>query len=380
MARNLPKNASGGYRVTTPDFNAMTNLVESVLEGNHVARGKFIEAISSSDSAAYVLADVASAQIQANYDKLPSVADKFATYRRSDSLRNIRFYDLVGDYSKLQHAGNEKGLPVGILPVVPELTQFPEIALTHSDKAFEQNKRGAALSVSWEAWREDPFGILQDLPNQLATIVPETEDWYTTEALLNGLTAYSNIRGGTSASGSTIPANPALTLDSVAKAMDEVRHREVDGNRVQVSRWVLIVSPELVNQANYLKNLVSLERSVGLDTFGVSNFNPLGGLEVVENIFVPSGFWALVPAPNGGSRRIAVARFGLAGFEQPELRVENAAGYYHPGGGQVSWQNGSFLNDSLSFRLKTVGAAGLVSEEGIAWSTSTETAATKPRP
>lgn len=378
MSRKLSKNVSG-YRVTDSDFNAMSRMVDRVMEGNQIARGQFVEAISTSDSAAYVLASVATAQIQDNYDAAPSTADKYATYKVHDSFNNIRFYDLVGDYDKLQHAGNETGLPSGILPVVPELTVYPEIALTTAEKAFKQGKRGARLTISWEAWKEDPYGILRDLPEQMAALVPETEDWYTTEALLNGVTAYSNLTGGTGVNGATVAPDAALSLDSIAMAMDEVRSRVIGGRKVQVNKFVLVVSPELENQANYLKGLVSLERTVGQDTFGVSNFNPLGGLEIVPNPDVPTGFWALIPAPNGGSRRIAVARFGLAGHEQPELRVENATGSYVAGGGAVNWSEGSFVNDSLAFRLRHVGGAGLVTEEGIVWSTSTGEAKSKPR-
>lgn len=379
MARNLPKNARRGYGVSEADFNAMANLIEETLSGNGIAKAKFVEAISTSDSAAYVLADVATSQIQANYDQFESTADKFATYRRSDSFRGIKFHDLVGDFSKLEHAGNEANFKGGILPVIPELSVYPEIALETAEKAYEQSKRGARVTISWEAWREDPYGILQDLPNQLASIVPETEDWYTTEALLNGVTAYSNVKGGTAPDGTTIAPNAPLSLEAVSLAMDEVKSREVAGRRVQVSRWVLMVSPELVNQAKFLANLVSRDYTVGANTYGVSNFNPMSGIEIVENVNVPSGFWALVPAPNGGSRRIAVARFGLAGHEQPELRVENATGTYKAGGGAVAWSEGSFVNDSLAFRLRHVGGAGLVSEEGIVWSTSTGTAAVTPR-
>lgn len=379
MARNLPKNVRSGSVITTSDYNAMVDLIEGTLSGDRITKAKFEEAISTSDSAAYVLADVATSQIQAKYALKDGIADKFATYRRADSFRNIRFHDLIGDVEKLEHAGNEANFKGGVLPVVPELTPYPEIALTLAEKAYEQKKRGARVSISWEAWKEDSFGILQDLPEQLSSLVPETEDWYTTEAVLSGVTGYSNAKGGVTAAGATVAPNAPLSLDSVSLAMDEVRSRKVGGRRVQVNRWILMVSPELVNQANYLKSLVSLERTVGNDSFGVSNFNPLAGLEVVENPFVPSGFWALIPAPNGGSSRIAVARFGLAGHEQPELRVENATGNYVPGGGAVGWQNGSFVNDALAFRLRHVGGAGLVSEEGIVWSTSTGTAAVSPR-
>jgi hypothetical protein len=379
MARNISPNARKGYGVTPSDLTAMTRLVEGVIEGNAVAKGQFVEAISTSDSAAYVLADVVTAQLQTNYEAKPSIADKFATYTKRDSFRNIRFYDVVGDYTKLQHAGNEAGLPAGVLPVVPELNPYPEISLSTSEKAFSQKKRGARVSISWEAWREDPFGILHDLPGQLATLVPDTEDWYTTDALLGGLTSYSALTGGTNPDGTVVPANSSLTLAAISRAIDEVKSRKINGENVQVNRFVLMVSPELSGTVDFLKGLQWKERTSGTDTFGVSTFNPLSNIEVIENPYVPTGFWALVPAPNGGSRRIAVARFGLAGHEAPELRVENAAGFYHPGGGQVNWQNGSFINDSLAFRLRHVGGAGLVTEEAIVWSTSTGSAVSTPR-
>ena len=363
----VPKNT---FRVPEAKVRKMKTMVERTLDGDRVEAVKLAEVISTSD-APLALAQVINATILPQYDARPGIWSKFATKRVATSFRNISFYELVGDFQKLQHAGNEANLPAGVLPVVPELSPYPEVSILATETAIQQNKRGARFAYSWEAHKEDPIGFLSDFPNQLVNLAVDTEDWTATVGGLEQVTAYSQFGGGVAPDGTAVPANAALGLDAVALAMSQVRSREVGGRRVQVPSFTLVIPPALELRALYLKNLIGLSVTDGNNTYDVGNFNPLGNLEIVVNPFLSSdSAWYLVPTP-GTASRIAVAQVFLAGEEAPDLRVENLAGGYFPGGGDVSWENGSFDNDSMQFRLRTVGGSGLVSEEGIIWSDGT---------
>lgn len=361
------------YGIKRERLNYVKGLVEKMLEGGPgalIAENKFIsEALTTSDLP-LALAHVINANIWAQYEPRAGVAAQFSSVRPVKSFRNITYYELLPDFTKLQHAGNEETIPAGILPVVPELTPYPEVAIKETTpEMLKQNKRGARFAFSWEALKEDAIGYLQDMPKQLVTLVTDTVDWVTTSALVDGVTGYSQFKGGVAPDGTVITANAPLTasintIAMISLAMDEVRKREVNGRKIQVGRWVLVGSPELENTFNYLKTLTGLIRTEGNTEYNVTGPNLLANLTFVPDPYVATGSWYLVPVE---APRVAVTRLTLIGAELPELRVKADGGDYL-GGGAVPWQEGSFDNDSIQFRLRVVNGAGLITEEGIVWS------------
>ena len=65
--------------------------------------------------------------------------------------------------------------------------------------------------------------------------------------------------------------------------------------------------------------------------------------------------WFLLPAP--GSENPALVKASLRGYENPDIRQKNDTGVA-VGGGQLSPDEGSFLDDTISYRGRhVVGAA-----------------------
>lgn len=369
MANKIPN----PYGVPKHKIEAAKALVEKALDGDRVAATQLSEAVSTSD-APLALAVVINANLLPQYEARPAFWNRIATRRTVSSFRNVRFVDIVGAFDKLENAGSQPG---GILPVVPELAPYPEVGIVSTETAINNRKRGAAFSLSWEEYRDDPIGFFADFPNQLAKLATDTEDWAVTDALVSGVTSFSQIDAGTAFDGTAVPANAPLTFESLSLALSQVARRKINGRFVQVSRFVLVVPPTLELLAQFIVNRTDIRINPGVTdgaSYGVGNFNPLGNIEVVVDQWLTSDTaWYVVPAP-GATARIALVQTFLSGEEAPELRVEGLAGGYYAGGGQVPFGEGNFKNDSISFRLRTVGGSGLVSEEGIVWSAGTGTA------
>lgn len=340
------------FNIPTGKIKLAAQMVERVLDGDRVAAAQFSESMSTSDFP-LAFSQVVNLNLLPQYQAAAPVWNQFATRRTVSDFNNVRFLDIVGNYENLAHAGTQ---PAGTLPIVPELSPFPYVSLTSSETSIAIAKRGLKLGYSWEEAKQDVYGFLSDFVPTLSQIAVDTEDAVATQALTDGLTAFSQVAG-----------NPVLTLDSLETAIQSVRLRRINGRPVRSNSFVLMVPPALEFTARNIVNITQIERTIGNDTFLVNN--TVQGVTVVVNEWLDTDTeWYVLPAP-GATVRPSVIQAFLAGYETPELRVSGLQGGYYPGGQDVPWSEGSFDNDSIDFRLKTVGGAGLVSEEAIAWST-----------
>jgi len=359
-ARKVPNKVKNPYGVPQHKIEAMTRMVEDVLEGKNIDR--FVETISTSD-APLALAQVININVLPQYAATQPIWSQFSSRRVVRDFQNVKFIDIVGNFEKLQNAGDQ---PVGVLPVIPELAPYPYVSITSTEVEANVNKRGAKFGFSWEEYKNDPVGFLADFPRQLAELAVNTEDWVTTDTLVNGVTAASQFDPGTGVS------DPALSYDAVQQASQQVAYRQVGGRYVRVNRFILMVPPALELTAQYIVNRTNITITEGDVQFGVGSFNPLGNISVVVNPWLESATeWYMLPDPSAAGRP-AIATMFQAGEEAPTLLVNGLQGGFYPSGAQAPWSVGSFDNDSIDFKLRTVGGAGLITEEAIVWSDGTD--------
>lgn len=343
----------------------MARMVEKVLDGDRIARAQFVESISTSD-APLALVQVFNYSLNNQYAELPRIADEFSTTVTVGDFRNVRFIDILPDFSGLAQTGTQ---PAYTLPVIPELSQYPYVSITSSETFIKANKIGAKFGYSWEEQKEDPIGFLADFPNQIAIAARNTVDYTVTAAFTGAVTSASQLTAGTSPidNTTTFTHNGALSIHSLAAAIFQVSQRKFAGRFVVVNDFVLVVPPTLKYLANQILQATDYRITDGSIKYTTAAAS-FGNVTLVVDPWLTSNTaWYLVPKP-GTSARKAIIQTVMAGEETPEIRVAGLNGGYYPGGGDVPWSEGSFDNDSIDFRLRHVTGGGLVTEEGIVWS------------
>jgi hypothetical protein len=264
------------------------------------------------------------------------------------------------------------------LPRVPELTEYPTFSLEARGEEWGLAKYGARFPFSFEAFINDEFQVIQDMPGEMAAMGRDTEDVLTTGVLATSTGPnpdYFNASwdfGPLAAMGNIMEGNPALSVEALELAMQEIGLRRLNDRPVVVPSWVLVVPPSMEITANEIAAIANQEIVQGDPTTGrqvrFTRTNQARGRFTVQvNQWLPlidtsansATTWYLVPSGGTtGTRRAIVTSF-LAGHEAPELRINNDTGS-NIGGGDISPFEGSFSHDDVQYRVRHfVGAAGL---------------------
>lgn len=361
----------------------VAELIEHALDGDFKAQGEIKSQIrdaeeshSTSDFPS-AFKSVTEAAFLGNYAQITPVYTEYTRQYNVNNLRPQSFYSLAFDqFQNLPdtNGGYEttKEFPGG-LPRIPELTEFPTISFSASETSFGVAKYGARVTFSFEMLMNDEWGVLEDLPNQLAQLARNQEDIIATEVLASetgpNATFFNNTNGNliTTANGFK-GDNPSLTVDAIADAMSVIRARKFGGNPVTVGQFALMVPPALEAEARKLLGVTAFEVT-DPDNGKYTVANPISGITLIVNPWLGlvdksanvNTTWYLLPARSAGIRP-AVVFSKIRGRENPELRIASEGGNYL-GGGVVPGREGSFLNDDIQFRVKHyVGAAGIAFE------------------
>ena len=344
------------------------------LGGDHRARGiiksvvetGLSEAISSSDLAR-TFAYVNNAALMKQYAELPTVWTQFAK-------RDV-FEDFKPKFQKellftptidLDENGGHATAPMS-LPVVPELTEYAPFRWTTGNRNLSLHKTGARIGFSWEAVINDDWGFIASLPGHLAKFAKNTEETEATKVLASATgpnaatfnAENQNALGTTGTSGTRFK----LSLNALEYAKRQVRAREVNGRKITVSKFALVVPRAMEDIAKRILAVGSLTvKTADLEyqtsasnsdvTLVVSDF-----LTEIDKSANAQTTWYLVPfGGSDGTRDTVVVNF-LRNHESPELRQSGATGLYL-GGGQVPSLEGSLLNDDIEYRIRYVVAGG----------------------
>ena len=216
-------------------------------------------------------------------------------------------------------------------------------------------KYGKVAKVTWELFLDRRFSDIADFPRDLAQGAIKTQNSAVADLLVKNGTWNADFFKSVS--------NLPLTADNLQKAINELAIRENHRDElVDVSSLYLVHGPALRSQVQAL--LVHLEKVEITTTDGSKStkqvqdnpfrnvVKPLESRSVGKRLGTDSGTaWALIQGK--GSDLPSIIRTSLAGHPEVDIRVENAQGQ-SLGGGALSPTDGSFKDDTISYRGRAV--------------------------
>lgn len=363
--------------VTPAKVKAVKELAEATMSGDRRAKGILEESITTSD-AIFNYAALVNANVLPEFETEPDTWNQIAGTRLVSDFRAPTLYSIVPEY---QPGVVGSGTPRGVLPVVPEAAAYPYATLEQeTSEVGGIRKHGLKAGFTMEAWLNDSVGALQAIPDSFRRLARDTDEAEVYTALVQGVTAASELVGGQVPTGATVPANAPLSRDALIRAIIEIGERQVNGRYVRIAGGFNLIVPRGQGVfANFILNqtLGEIRQTDGGNQFvyGVNGgYNPLGNISVVESEYiVATGTdvpWYLVPQQGTTGGRPVLELLRLVGHELPELRVNNATGVY-VGGGAISPFEGNFENDAADFRIRTFARGILWSPELIVFSDGT---------
>lgn len=373
----LVESKTASYLETSKAGRSLVTDLGKAMKGNHMAVARLKEAIASQDFP-MLFGQVTQLALQGQYARLPQQWTAFSSRYTASNLKKQRVMDWNATFNQLPAINGGEERHSFALPRIPELTEYPTFSLESRGHEWGLNKYGARFPFSFEAFINDEFQVIQDMPNEMAAMGRDTEDVLTTGVLATSTGPnpdYFNASwdfGSLAAMGNIMAGNPALSVEALEQAMQEIGLRRVNDRPVRVQNWVLVVSPANEITANEIAAIANQEIVQGDPTTGrqvrFTRTNQARGRFTVQvNQWLPlidtsensATTWYLVPSGGTtGTRRAIVTSF-LAGHEAPELRINNDTGS-NVGGGDISPFEGSFSHDDVQYRVRHfVGAAGI---------------------
>src|SRR5690606_1165119 len=172
----------------------MADLASAVIQGDRVKKEVFLERLGTSDGV-FAFANLANAQLQAEYARTPSIWQKFATRTVVQDFRNINWVSL--DYSFDNFKAEDKGVAraAGALPKVAEGEKYQAFSLSSDTQNFAVEKFGAQFGLTWEAFVNDPYNIVGRLPQIFRDAAVDTLDANATRALFAAADAQPHLDG-----------------------------------------------------------------------------------------------------------------------------------------------------------------------------------------
>lgn len=361
--------------VSKRKVEAVKDLVEAATHGSYAAKGQLEEALTSSD-AIFNWAHLMNINILPQYDALQPQWRNVAGTRTVPDFRPATLWSLVSrwDQTELTRQGADPAInnaPHGIAPVVPEGANYPYAYMSGTEsKAGGIQKRGFKTDFTFEAFINDSVGFIAALPGNIMDVALDTADFDVFNTLTTGVGAGSALQGGPTPDGSTVVANSKLTRAAIVRAVYELSLRKVNNRYVKVTGGYNLIVPIGQKQfVDFVINSTITKVEDGSLDLNPGIYNNLGNVTCIETEWVEGDNWYLLPKP--GATRRPVLEYGfLAGHQDPEIRVENATGTL-VGGGAIQPFEGSFNNDSATFRLRQIGGPILWSPELIVWSNGT---------
>lgn len=296
------------------------------------------------------------AQVLARYTQTPTLWPAWAKRITVKGLKKQDFIDLMADISNLpKENGGARTYPGG-LPRIPEGTPFPAIAMKGSETSIWTYKIGARLAFTWEAFDNDDWNMIAQLPDALVHHAVRTEDLSATAALWDE----NGFRSDVFTIGGSAGDNPPLSWTSLSAAKAKASQMS-DPERVNtITQWALIVPRELEDLANAIVSTQQIEQTDSAGNKLIVNNRIGSSIKVVVNPFIGviankstynATGWCLVPANGNGSDRTSVAQVFKQGDETPELRIKNDQGQALGGGAIGPWE-GSFDSDDIQVRVR----------------------------
>lgn len=353
-------------------------LFEEAWTGDAFAEVILKESLSSSEMP-FNIAQLTNINFYEQFESAQRTWRSVATSRVSPSLERTILYSLNPQWSEgngtLSKNGDDQD-PFYGAPTVPEGSAYPYAYLEGVEsKGAGLRKAGFKTDFTLEAQERDPLGFIASLPGAMLDVALDTEEIDVFNGLINGVGAGQQLAGGAVVeSGVTVPANAKLSRDALLRAIYELKRRRINGKFIQITGgYNLIVPVGVAEQANFLiSNLILTSIDDANLRYNVTGQNPLSGISVVESPFVADDAWYLLPKPGALRGRPVLEHLTWSKQQAPELRVEDVAGFRLGTnlsiGGKISPLEGSFDNDSITFRLRMFSGVALWTPEAVVWS------------
>jgi hypothetical protein len=365
------------------------------LEGDRTAQGRIkalvdgtayiSESFSSSDLAGAFAIGV-SQKLQAQYAERTQSWKDFAVELTFNDFKPQWFRELtLDDDVNLDENGGAKTKP-NSLPRIPEGTEYPSFGFTTSASGIMLYKEGARFPFTWEMVINDEWSLIKSIPGKMLDLAANTED---TEAygILAGVggpnsITFSTDHENTNTGDSLFAAEHPLNLDALTLAKKAIRARKVNGRRVTVPKFRLLVPTTMKDQAEALlaireyttRNADNTKEITVTPTNSDVKLTASDWLTDIDQSADADTTWYLVPDGGKDGTRDALGVAFLQNHKAPELRISGGGGNYL-GGGAVPGLEGSLLNDTAEYRVRHVVAGAFINGQGLLASKGTGAAA-----
>src|SRR5690625_1670243 len=366
--------------VSNSSIAKVTEMVSEAKRGGHEgdrARINLAESLSTSD-APFSFAHLVNLRNLPIYEEAEDSLDPITQDETVPDFRPATFANLQFNFEGLEYGKDTDGERVAPRVAEGDTYQYA-FGYTQEDTSIAVEKRGFKVGWTLEQAVNDPFGLVNRFPNDMLAVGRKTDEYVRIRALKNGVTSASALQAGEDfVSEEAVTVNNAPTPAALRVAIRQIGQRtDSDGVRIAIPRnFYLVVGRGMSESIEWALGLAkgAFQIQDGLVTSRIPSapadpINRISG--IIESQFVEDGAWYLVPAA-GTTDRPALVRVRLAGWETPEVYVNNFTGLPLAGGASNSPFRAFHLdNDTIDLKYRMIVNAGLFSEDAIVWSDGT---------
>lgn len=321
---------------------------EAMSGRNPYKKAALKEALTTSDFNIY-LGKSFEIEMLAKYGDIEPTWRKVAAESKVKDFKPKTFKDLFGGR--------------GALDPVAQGEEYKERAKSDAEYELAASKFGNIFKLTFELLKNDDLDELKNLPDDLAQGAIETENKAAFSAFITSggpSTAFFKAANGNA------PTNLPLTRANVQAAYVAIsKRKDKNGNpaRIASTKLLLVVPPALLFEAEQIVSTPTIPNPEG----GAGMIpNPLAGkfevvvedyLTIINTSNKADGTWYILPAPSSARPALVVAK--MRGEENPDLRVKADQGN-RIGGGSIPFEEGSFGDDTITYRGRHIVGAGTI--------------------
>jgi hypothetical protein len=249
----------------------------------------------------------------------------------------------------------------GALDPVGEGQEYKERNKDSAEYEISASKFGNTFKLTFELIKNDELDGLRSLPDDLAQGAVETEDKAAFSAFVSATgpnTAFFKAANGNAPT--TLPFTRA-NIQAAYVAMSKRKDKNGYPVRLASAKLLIVVPAALLFDAEQIVNAPTIPDPAG----GAGTIpNPLAGkfqvvvsdyLTVVNVSAKADATWYILPAPTSPRPALVVAK--MIGEENPDIRVKADQGN-RVGGGSIAPDEGSFGDDTITYRGRHIVGAG----------------------
>jgi len=251
----------------------------------------------------------------------------------------------------------------GPLDKVKEGAEYKERTKAEAEYSLSADKFGNTFKLTFELLKNDEIGELRNLPNDLAQGAVETEDKVAFSSFVSATGPNTNFWKAANGNAPTALPFTRENIQAAYVAMSKRKDKQGNPVRLASARLLLVVPNALLFEAEQIVNAPTIPDPAG----GAGTIpNPLAGkfrvvvsdyLTIVNTSNKADTTWYILPAPETARPALVVAK--MQGEENPDIRVKADQGT-RLGGGSIAPEQGSFGDDTITYRGRHIVGAGTI--------------------